>query len=311
MSRRRTRSKSIIASRLKAFSSFSDNFSLSSGLKNGWKTLSGEWSSSLTNVISTTDGSQYPISTIKLSRSDITSSAVVSGGTGINFWTIDKDNWWAVVSYNYSGSYTYQCNPYGCNCSTSCQTCYNMCLGSPVLVCDVVTTNCSNCGSGWQLNRCSQFSGYCHQGPCTNGYPASISSPCTATTCRYVQYYDSPCQPYSCNCSTSCASTCYQTCSGTEYKYYLRLLNSVNGVVSTVGTDIDLGSQAATAIEISTSGNNIIAKAYSNTNKTSQLGTTLSYSASSPTKGFNVGIIKTPSNYNQGSTVANFVASVN
>lgn len=306
MSRRRSRSKSIITSRLKAFSSFSDNFSLSSGLRNGWKTLSGEWSSALTNVVSVTDGSQYPISTIKLSKSDIVSSATVSGGTGINFWTVDKDNWWAVVSYNSSSSSYYSCNPYSCCSGTTCgytnvcQTVWGM-TSSTGCGCTTIygcpsgyVSYYGDCGS---TTRCGSF-------PCYVTSKIAIGTSCPDPCFGY--YSDCSLQYI---CSQNC-STCYQTCTSTSYSYVLRLLNSVNGVVSTIGTDIALGSEAVT-IEISTSGNNITAKAYSDTNKTSQLGTTLSYSASSPTKGFNVGIIKTPSNYNQGSTVANFIAAVN
>jgi hypothetical protein len=308
MSRRRARSKSIIASRLKAFPSFSDNFSLSSGLKNGWKTLSGEWSSALTNVVSVTDGSQYPISTVKLSKSDITSSAIISGGTGINFWTIDKDNWWAVVSYNSSSSSSYSCNPYSCGSYPCSYTVYDQVPYNCNCRYDQIVTGYNCCPSGYHPPNCAQLRMYCHSGNCTNGYPASVADfiPCLTNTYVCDTCYNQV--PRTVN--TTCSSTCYQTCTSTSYSYVLRLLNSVDGVVSTIGTDIALGSEAV-AIEISTSGNNITAKAYSDTNKTSQLGTTLSYSASSPTKGFNVGIIKTPSNYNQGSTVANFVASVN
>jgi hypothetical protein len=84
----------------------------------------------------------------------------------------------------------------------------------------------------------------------------------------------------------------------------LRLLKSVSGTVSTATADVSLAS-AAVAILTTVSNDTITSKAYSDTAMTTQLGTTLTHTASSPSKGYYVGIIKTPSD-NQGSTIDNY-----
>jgi hypothetical protein len=85
------------------------------------------------------------------------------------------------------------------------------------------------------------------------------------------------------------------------------MLQSVGGTVSTATGDVSLSSAAA-AVSVNTSGNTITAKAWADTGMTSQLGSTQTYTPSSPTKGTGVGIIKAPAD-GQGSTVDNFSAS--
>lgn len=105
MTRFRRRS-AIRSSRQKGLSSFTDNFSLTSGMKPAWKSSRGLWSSAGSNAISTNSASEYPISTITMSRtSPVTISTGVSGGTGLAFWVTDADNWFATVSYNTSSTF--------------------------------------------------------------------------------------------------------------------------------------------------------------------------------------------------------------
>jgi hypothetical protein len=274
-----------------------------------WSTLTGQWYANGSQAQSDASASSNPLAKVGWGAGSITASASVSGGTGISFWVQDSANWWAVVSYNNFTTYTYGTNPYSCNC----QTCYGT---TPVTTCTpypIPDTNncacapvCTTCSGGYSYNLCSQFSGYCHKGPCTGGYPSAIASPscttsytcacgnastgqnCTTTNQSYS---------YSCNCQT-----CYAgTATGYNYYYYLRLLKSESGVV-TVVNDISLASQAA-AVWLNTNGDTITAKAYSDTAMTSQLGTDLVYTATSPTKGAAAGVIKTVSEHNQGSTV--------
>lgn len=102
MSLRKNKNKNIVISRLKGFTSFSDSFSLASGMKTGWKSVRGTWASATTNAISTDSESNYPLSTITMSSSNFTGSASVTGGTGLSYWVSDANNWYATVSYNTS-----------------------------------------------------------------------------------------------------------------------------------------------------------------------------------------------------------------
>jgi hypothetical protein len=104
---------------------------------------------------------------------------------------------------------------------------------------------------------------------------------------------------------TSCStSTCYA--SGTNYNYYLRLIKAVNGTVSTIGTDINVGA-AIGSISVSTdSSGNISAQAYSDSGLSSAIGSAISYAAGTGSMGVNYGIIKAPSDYAQGATIDNY-----
>lgn len=295
--RKSYRRRSVIASRLKAFSSFSDTFSLSSGMKNGWKSLSGLWSSNSGNVTSSTDATTYPISYVKMSKSDITASINVSPGTGISFWVTDSGNWYATTYVK--DNYTYSCN---------CSTCYGSCYCNSCKTCSSSSTSCQTCcnvyscsGAGYSNTIRSGSSCYNrttgeYQGEalCTSSSNCNCQTTYTYYSCG--GYYS--CNPYSCNCG-SCNAT----------NYFLNLVISANSVISELTSSISLG-QSAASIWIQTSGNDITAKAYSDTNKLNQIGTTLSYTAQSPLKTGLAGIIKYPSD-DQGSTASNFTISIN
>jgi hypothetical protein len=136
----------------------------------------------------------------------------------------------------------------------------------------------------------------------------------------YTCYRSFETQPtyYSCYTSTRNATTysCYTaTRSETTYTSDLVLVSSVSGTVvvaSTLNLAVNTsGFSAVGSVYVTTVGNAITASAYSGSNLTgSQVGSTLSYTATSPTKGTSVGIIKGPSTGSQGSTTDNFLATI-
>jgi len=91
--------------------------------------------------------------------------------------------------------------------------------------------------------------------------------------------------------------------------YNLKLIKSESNSISEATGSISLSSAPA-AIVVKTLGNSVEVKAFSNAAATSQIGSTLSLTPSSPTKGTSIGIIKAPSAANQGSTVDGFSASI-
>ena len=87
----------------------------------------------------------------------------------------------------------------------------------------------------------------------------------------------------------------------------MRLTKSVAGTVTTsVVSDVSL-AQAAASVKVVTSGDAIVATAYSDSSTTNLIGT-LSTTQSGATKAAKAGIIKVPSNYTQSSTIDNFAA---
>ena len=97
--------RTVVTSRLKAFQSFIDNFILSSGLRNGWKTYRGTWASTGTNATSTDAANTYPIIGVKMASPNTTVSAGVVGGTGLAFWISDANSWYATYCSNSSSTY--------------------------------------------------------------------------------------------------------------------------------------------------------------------------------------------------------------
>jgi hypothetical protein len=266
-----------------------------------WSATRGTWSISSNQATSSDSANNYPMATVEIGVQNVDVSADINGGgPGVAFWVTDANSWWA-SSANYSSS-SYSCN---------CQTCQNpSTCNAP---CNVSATGCPPCGTSTVNVGCGCYSGYFDNGigcvdPESNQtYPYCTStqcnSPCTVSASTCPPCSTSPGSTYPCNCST-----CYND------SIDLKIYSSVSGSVSspsslTIWTGTS-GSFTTTvgSILISTSSNTITAQAYSSAGLNSQVGSTLTYTPSSPTKGTKVGIIKTPSSANAGSTLDNFSA---
>lgn len=265
-----------------------------------WSATKGVWYANGSQAQSDGTASTYPLASIATGFVNTVVSATVSGGCGPAFWVTDANSWWASVSFLTSSTSSYNCNPYNCN-PYSCNP-YNC---NPYN-CNPYTCNCSTSYS------CAAYGSGCFgQGVYLDGTdcrcesnggiigPASASTSCQ--TCYQTCYN---------TCYATCYDTCYNTCTSTTYGYYLRLLSSVGGTVSTATGDVSL-SAGATAIKVTTLGDSITAQAYSDSALTTTLGSALTYTPASPAKGTGQGIVKAPSDYSQGSTVDNFSAGAN
>lgn len=86
---------------------------------------------------------------------------------------------------------------------------------------------------------------------------------------------------------------------------------TVVSAAATTISDNTSGYTSVGSVYVQTGGNAISAYAYSAANLGgSQLGSTLNHTASNPTKGTSVGILKAPSTGSQGSTADNFLATI-
>ncbi|NDB58481.1 hypothetical protein EB001_08555 [bacterium] len=151
---------------------------------------------------------------------------------------------------------------------------------------------------------------------CSRSFVAPLGvwyvSRCANTTTYTCKSYIGP--TYTDNWSCSQSARTYTIPSGyttyyTELKLYAKSSGSVSTITTLPLTNNTTSYTTAGSIFMQSSGDIITAKAYSGAGLTgSQIGQTLSYTASSPTKGLGVGIIKTPSTANQGSTIDNFNA---
>ena len=126
----------------------------------------------------------------------------------------------------------------------------------------------------------------------------------------------SPYDLYGCYTSYGANPTYYNcyTSTTTTYSYDTRIVivSSVSGSVVTDSTTTlvsGAGSLSSIAsMKTETTSTQVIVKAYSGAGLTSQLGSTITRTPTTPIRGTSVGIVKGPSTYNQGSTLDNFKA---
>ncbi len=109
--------------------------------------------------------------------------------------------------------------------------------------------------------------------------------------------------------SYTSAGTFYTYASGstTAYNEYLRIRQSVASTVSTITSALISTSQSIKSLLVSTSGNQITARAFSDTNFVTQIGTDLVYTATGATVNTKYGIAVSPSAYNQSAIIGTSV----
>lgn len=207
---RKRRKISVISSRLKAFTSFTDAFT--SALNAAWKSLRGTFSVSSGVATTSTPTTSYPLSAVKMSKSNVTVQAKSMGqGTGLAIWSTDSGNWWGVVTGQKAGeSCNCQtcngstCNAYGSTCNASTCNAFNTsnCNGYTCnayqcnsSTCNAYNCNASNCattnGSNCNAYSCASWTCnafYCIAGwTCTGGWNATTcaawNSSCGANAC--------------------------------------------------------------------------------------------------------------------------------
>jgi hypothetical protein len=249
------------------------NINISDGFSNlnAWSPLRGTWSTDGNKLSTITSPSLYPIITSFDSRStNITSTlSLDSAGPGVAFWIQDDNNWWAASTYYTLGSENY-ITGYADIPSTCRDTCHWAIYCPP--------------GKG------SSCQGVCCSANCSAGQPQGGGRVCDQ-------------------------GPVYQ--SRSRYNFFIQLIKSVNGSISQdalvlVRTTANASTQWSPAtisdqddissIQISTINNTINVSALNNSG--SIYGNTISYTATSPNKGYKNGIIYTPgSSYQISSNV--------
>lgn len=288
-----------------------------------WTNTRGTWGIS-SNAASTSDaGSTYPLASVSVGKTNNTVSAsITNGGPGVAFWVTDANSWWASsVDYNSTSSTTTTSSPGCCggqgapvNGSCPCGTLQTIPPTTYYYTSTTTTNTTYSCPSGGVLqgSGCYEYQEYCM---CYIYVYDATPSTTTSTTCT-SNYTASPngsgCGSFPSGGGSYCTSspgTCTSTI--TTYTYYttIKLYSSVSGTVA-VQSSLQIASsnssyQVADSIQAQTNNNDITVKAYLGG---PQLGGTLSYTASSPTKGPRVGIVRTPATANAGSVVDNFLS---
>lgn len=265
-------------------SSVTDNFNRSGAIGTSsdgistWTNLRGTWTTNGSVATNSDTPSNNNIATVSLVNNNVTNVQADlpdnNGGLGVTFWTTDANSWWATY-VDYYTSATTTCTGW------SYPTCSNCCGG---------------CSSGQVTDLyCDgqNYGGYWSPGCSYVGNPADF--------CGGGSAYWGSCYPY---------AQCQSPQNATQYNSRISIANQSgvqNSSVYTANTD---NFNTARSIAVSTSGNTIVATAYSSSGKGgSAIGTT-SVTPGSPTKGNRVGIFRTSSGAQQGTNIDNFSATV-
>lgn len=164
---------------------------------------------------------------------------------------------------------------------------------------------CAADGGSYSSPNCN-FSSYSYSASSSTTYACYTSYTTSPTTYScYTSYTTSP-TTYSCY-------TAYTNTTVTTYVTNIRVISSVSGSVVTESTTSltsnTSGFTNVASMQVDTISNSIVAKAYSSAGQTTQIGTTITRNPTSPNQGAGVGIIKAPTDSNQGSTLDNYSAT--
>lgn len=282
----------------------------------GWKAIRGQFNIDGTGSAEAINN-DYAIAAVDMGVRDVEISLAGTGsGSSAALWVSDSGNWFAVglrqeptncnCTTYYNSNYYYSAN--GCISSwntgfcaiygpTSCKTYSNPCNAY----------NTSNC-TGYNTSNCAGYYYSKYTGKICSSYNGSNCKGYNGSNCKT---YSSPCNAYN---SPACLSSnsptpnyygCtvyggesgpYQSCQ-TCYPQYIRVIQSVSSSISTLA-EWALSS-LANSFRVKTSNNQIEITAFSNSDFTSQLDGTLTYTPTNVDVQTNFGIMVSPSSYNQ------------
>jgi len=223
-------------------------------------------------------------------------------------------------SYSCCGAYTYNAYKGGLICSYYYLCAVQGCNAYGTVYYCAEYTTCTECAGYWTVSCCTGYTsctvctGYTFQSCCT-GYTSctvcSQNATCTYCngygTCTVCGQYNqcSYCNGYTYGANSSCGCASYYTfsCSCTDH-HKLDLVKKVSGTETVVASTTNQTTDIK-GIQVITNGNNITARAYSDTSLSSQIGSDLT-STHSGQKSKEHGIISRASNASQGYTIDEF-----
>lgn len=304
-----------------------------------WTALRGTWGISTNKASTATSPSSYPLATIDMPKQDVTIDLLdTANGTGAALWVTDSGNWWGLAIDQETVTTYSTCN--ASNCNAYVYTSYSYCSGGFTSTCNAYNSpsctsgaflyytyfcnsyNASNC-SAFNTSTCSAY----NSGKTCKSYNASTCkaynvSNCNAyntplSACTFGPPPSSNCNAYSANC-ISYTTVFYTYCSAfydytyacnpvTTYPIYIRLYQSVASTVSQIASQTL--SAMAQSLKITTSGSQITTKAYSDAAQVTQIDTDWVYTPTGVSLTPKYGILVTPTNYNQGSTIGDITIS--
>jgi hypothetical protein len=257
-------------------------------------------------------GTTYPMATVTLPvQNNVVSLADTNEGSSVALWVQSSSDWWMVgvegvqnTTTNYASAQTYT-YAYAQNVNYSATTNYYASTdyygGSSTYY---VTFPTSWYQGFYRIAPGSFSSGYYRQ---NGGYGAYTGTSYYASTSYYTATgYTQTYGPYYQYTSAGAYYT-YAAGSTTTYNEYLKIRQSVSSTVSIITSQLISTVASIKSLKIFTSGNQITARAYSDTNFVSQVGSDLVYTATGATVTTTYGIAVSPSAYNQSAIIGTSV----
>ena len=316
---------------------------------NVWSGIRGVWYANGSKAQSDDTATTYPVAVIPFSANATVTALTSNGVGVVFWQTASGDWWattpysytalepYCISNSCCTGSNTCASNscctgsPGGCiasSCCTGSNTCASnsCCTGSPAAsgsTCVPRNTFGENytyidpCGGStiivYAASGCQNVSWSCANtcvaNACCTGSNTCVSNSCCTTSAN-------TCVANSCcTGSNTCASnSCCSTANNTRYYWAIKIIKAVAGVFTQQKTQdlinaLNVSTEQVAGIKLITSGSNITVRGYSDTGLTAQVGTDVTLTDGTAVRGSGVGIIKTDSANNQGSTLDNFTAN--
>jgi hypothetical protein len=257
-------------------------------------------------------GTTYPMATVVMpTTNNVISLADTNEGSSAAIWVQSSSDWWLVnvdgtqtttTNYASAQNYTYafaQNVNYSTTTNYYASTDYYSASSTYY-----VTTPTSWYQGFYRIAPGSFASGYYRQNGGYGAYSGTSYYGATSyyTATGYTQTYG-PYYQY----TVGGAYYTYAAGSTTSYSEYLRIRQSVASTVSIITSQLISTAASIKSLKIFTSGNQITAKAYSDTNFVTQIGSDLVYTATGATVNTTYGIAVSPSAYNQSAIIGTSV----
>lgn len=258
-------------------------------------------------------GTAYPMATITLPvQNNSISLADTNEGSAVALWVQSSSDWWLVSVEGTQNTVTNYASAQNYNYAFT----QNMTYSS-----GTAFTQSTSFTSGSSQNSFTSGTTF-NSATRTTGSPFAFqrfwaSSP-GGTTWAWSTNFFGATSNFSATAFTSTAGpfstftsagTFYTYAAGstTTYNEFLRVRQSVASTVSIITSQLISTAASIKSLLVSTSGNQITAKAYSDTNFVTQIGTDLVYTASGATVNTKYGLAVSPSAYNQSAIIGTSV----
>lgn len=253
-------------------------------------------------------GTTYPMATVNLPvQNNVISLADTNEGSSVAIWVQSSSDWWMVgidgeqtTTTNYASAQTYT-YAFAQNINYSTTTNYygvtSYYAGSSTNYATFPTTyylGYARPAPGFFYSYYSKTPGGFSTWSGTSYYGATSYFTATGYSQTYGPYYQY---------TVGGAYYTYAAGSTTTYSEYLRVRQSVASTVSIITSQLVSTVASIKSLKIFTSGNQITAKAYSDTNFVTQIGTDLVHTATGATVNTTYGIAVSPSAYNQSAII--------